>query len=54
MFIYSMNMRENAPEETIIVFKILDIKNSFTVEGLVCFNVSPRPDSRLERAQTYG
>ena len=27
----SMNMRENALEETIIVFQILDIKDSFTM-----------------------
>ena len=31
VIIYSVYMRENAPEKEIIVFKILDIKDSFIV-----------------------
>ena len=31
MFIYSVDMRENAPEEAVIIVKIVDIKDPFTV-----------------------
>ena len=43
VFIYSMNMPENALEVTVIVFEMQDIKDSVVVQGLGRLYVRPAP-----------
>ena len=50
---YFVNMRENVPEETEIVFEVLDIHDPYTVQGLGCIDEGPRTDRRQEVAETY-
>ena len=53
VLIYALNMSDNAPEETVIVFTILDIKDSLFVQGLGRLYVRPRSDGKSGRAETY-
>ena len=49
----SVYMSENGSYAAINITLILNINDSFTVEGFGWFNVRPGYDSRSERAQTY-
>ena len=53
MLIYSVNMCENALEETEIVLGVLDIDDSLFVQGLGRLYEGPRTDRRSEGTETY-